>query len=130
MRKTIAVIALFAVSLPCFSADVCIDSPEYKNSSAIAKAANSDRAAQIGKAVEFLQKTKGLNFDQALKEVVRFTSPETVAYDNDLKGIGEKIQSMKPQSTEECTELIKQQRNYEAVGKEKIDFIVTKIMGK
>jgi hypothetical protein len=127
MKNALTAITLFAVSLPCFSED-CFDSPEYKNSVAIAKAANSERAAQLGKAVDFLGKAKGLNFDQALGEVMRFSSPETIAYDKALSEVGEKIRPMKPQSSEECAELIKLQRQYEAIGKEKVQFVVTKVM--
>jgi hypothetical protein len=127
MKNVLIAVTLFAVSAPCFS-EGCFDSPEYKNSVVIAKAANSERAAQLGKAVNFLTTTKGLNFDQALGEVMRFSSPETVAYDKALSEVGEKIRPMKPQSPEECSELIKLQRQYEAIGKDKIQFVVSKII--
>lgn len=127
MKKFLAAVMLFAVSLPCFS-EGCFDSSEYKNSVAIAKAANSERAAQIGKAVDFLTTTKGLNFDQALGRVMRFSTVETVAYDKALKEVGEKIRLMKPQSPEECSELISLQRQFQAIGKDKVQFVVSKII--
>ena len=65
MKNALVAIAIFSVSFPCFS-EGCFDSAEYKNSIAIAKAANSEMAAQLGKAVNFLGKSKGLTFDQAL----------------------------------------------------------------
>jgi len=105
----------------------CFDSFEYKNSVAIAKAANSERAAQLGKAVNFVTTTKGRNFDQALGEVVRFSTPETVGYDKAPSEVGEKIRPMKSQSPEECSELIKLQRQYVAIGRDKIQFIVSKV---
>lgn len=129
MKNTLAAVILFAVSVPCVSAG-CFDSVEYKNSAELAKLANSERAAQLGKAVDFLGKTKGLTFDQALGEIMRFSTPETIAYDKALSEIGEKIRPMKPQSPEECTDLIKLQRQYESIGKEKIQFVVAKIMGQ
>lgn len=127
MKNLLVAITLFAVSISCFS-EGCFDSPEYKDSVAIAKAANSEMAAQLGKAVDLLGKSKGRNFDQALGDVMRFTTSETVAYDKALSEVGERIRSMKPQSVEECSEFINLQRQYESIGKEKIQFIVVKIM--
>lgn len=129
MKTLLAAVALFAVSTPCFS-EGCFDSPEYKNSAAIAKAANAERATLIGKAVNFLITSKGLSFDQALVEFMRISTPETVAYDKALSEFGEKIRPMKPQSPEECSELIKLQRQYEAIGKDKVQFVVSNIIGQ
>jgi len=127
MKNLLAAVMLFTISAPCFS-EGCFDSSEYKNSVAIAKAANSENAAQLGKAVNFLTTTKGLDFDQALGQVMRFSTPETVAYDKALSEVGAKIRPMKPQSPEECSELIKLQRQYEAIGKDKIQFVVSNIV--
>jgi len=104
---------------------------EYKNSGALAKAANAEGSANIEKAVTFLRKNKGISFDQALKEVMQLgNSPEGIAYDKTLKEIGEKIAQIKPASSEECAALIKLQREYEAVGKAKVDSIVLKVVGQ
>jgi len=125
MKNVLAVATLFLFSAPCFS-ESCFDSSEYKNSALVAKAANTENAAQLGKAVDILMATKNLNFDQALKQVMRYSSPETAAYDKALSEVGEKIRPMKPQSPEECSEFIKLQRQYEAIGREKIQFVVSK----
>lgn len=59
---------------------------------------------------------------------MRFSTPETVAYDKALSEVGERIGPMKPQSPEECSELIKLQRQYEAISRDQIQFIVNRIM--
>jgi hypothetical protein len=127
MKHLFIAVMLLVISIPCFS-ESCLDSPEYKNSVVIFKAAISENAIQLEKAVDFLSMTKGLSFNQALGEVMRFSTPETVKYDKLLNEIGEKIRPMNPQSPKECSELIKLQREYEAIGKDKIHFIVNKIM--
>lgn len=129
MKNILAAVILFAASFPCFS-QVCFDSPEYKEGETIAKAANSDAAAQLGRAVDFLMTTKGLNSDQALREIMRFSTPETLAYDKALAEVGAKIGPMNPQSPEECAELIKLQRQHVAIGKEKIRYIIDKVVGR
>ena len=129
MKMLLAATTLFAISAPCFSAS-CFDSPEYKNSVATAQASNAEMSAQIGKAVDFLTTNKGLDFDHALGEVVHFSTLETVEYDRRLNEVGAKIKQMNPQSPEECSELIKLQRQYEAIGREKVQFIVSKIVGQ
>jgi flagellar biosynthesis/type III secretory pathway M-ring protein FliF/YscJ len=96
----------------------------------IAKAANSEGAVQVEKAVNFLTTEKDLDFDQALREILRFSTPETIAYDKALSEVGEKIRPMTPQSPEECSELIKLQRQYESIGRDKIQFIIKKIVGQ
>jgi hypothetical protein len=127
-KAVIVIVLVFGMfSAPCFS-ESCFDSSEYKNSIAIAKAANYENAAQLEKAVNFLTATKGLSFDQALGEIMRFSAPETVTYDKMLNEIGKKIKSMKPQSFEECSELIALQRQYEAIGRDKMHFIVSRII--
>ena len=128
MKSVLASVILFLASAPCFS-ESCVDSQDYKISVAIAKAANSEGAAQVEKAVNFLAKKKNLNFDQALGEVLRISTPETIAYDKALSEVAEKIQPMKPQSPEECSELIKLQRQYESIGRDKFQFIVNQITG-
>ncbi|MFC5476376.1 hypothetical protein [Paraherbaspirillum soli] len=130
MKNKIIAAALIAVSVPCFAFN-CFDSAEYKDSLSIAKEANGETGRQIGIAVEFLKENKGIDFNQALKEVTQLPpTPETVAYDNALKEVSRKIQIMKPQSAEECTDLIKLQREYEAIGKNKIQFIVNEVLGQ
>jgi hypothetical protein len=127
MKRTFVTISMLALSIPCF-ANECFDSPEYKKSSSIAQEANRENGEQLGKAVSFLEKSKGISFDQALKEVMQLQStPEIVAYDKALKEVGDKIRPMKPQSSEECAQLIKLQREYESIGKDKIQFILNKV---
>jgi hypothetical protein len=128
MKNRMIGIALIAMSVPC-SAYSCFDSDEYKDSLKIAKDANHERANEMGVAVAFLEKTQGLDFDQALKEVMQQkATPETLAYDEELKNLGAKIQASKLQSPTECTDLIKLQREYENVGKNKIQAIVNEIL--
>jgi hypothetical protein len=129
MKSALASVMLFVASAPCFS-ESCFDSQDYKNSAAITKAAHSEGVAQVEKAVNFLTETKNLNFDQALREVLRFSTPETIAYDKALSEVGEKIRPMTPQSPEECSELIKLQRQYESIGRDELQFIVNKIVGQ
>jgi hypothetical protein len=129
MKIVFASIAFSAISITCF-ANNCFDSSEYKNSASIAKASVRENGAQLGKAVAFLVKNKNISDEQALQEVMRINTQETIAYDKALKEIGEKIRPMKPQSPDECSDLIKLQREYESIGKEKIHFIVNKIIGQ
>lgn len=125
MKFVLASVMLFVASAPCFS-EGCFDSQDYKSSMVIAKAANSEGAVQVEKAVNFLTTEKDLDFDQALREILRFSTPETIAYDKALSEVGEKIRPMTPQSPEECSELIKLQRQYESIGRDKIQFIIKK----
>ncbi|MDR1007990.1 MAG: hypothetical protein LBL65_05450 [Campylobacteraceae bacterium] len=126
IKNLLAMVILFTVVTPCFSEN-CFDSSEYKNSSADFQASMSESAAQLEKIVDFLIMIKGLNFDQALKEVMDFSTPETIAYDKALDEIGKKIRPMDPQSPEECLELIKLQKQHRDIGKDKVHFIVNKI---
>lgn len=129
MKKHLLFCTFLFASTAGFSFN-CFDSPEYKQNRERYSASNGERSAQLGKAVGFLEKTKGLNFNQALAEITRFSSPETLAFDNKLKEVADKIRSVKPQTPEECNELIKLQKQYQSIGKEKIDFIVFTFTGQ
>ncbi len=129
MKKLFVVIAVSALSIPCFAND-CFDSSEYKNSASIAQASIRENGTQLGKAVAFLVKSKNISDEQALREVMQINSLETIAYDKALKEIGDKIRPMKPQSPEECADLIKLRREYESLGSDKIHFIVNKVIGQ
>lgn len=129
MKSVFASLMLFLACAPCFS-ERCFDSQEYKSNFAMRQAANAEGAAQVEQAVHFLTTNKNLSSERALEEVLRFSTPETIAYDKTLAELGEKIRPMNPQSFEECSELITLQRQYRAIGRQKIQFIVNKIAGQ
>jgi hypothetical protein len=127
MKHLVAAVTLCAVAIPCFS-QACFDSVEYKESAATSKAANSENAAQLEKIVDSLTTAKGMTFDNALAEVMRFSTAETVAYDKALSEVSAKIRPMKPKTPDECSELIKLQTQYRAIGRDKIQFIASKFI--
>ena len=128
MANKFITILLACISLPCFAYD-CINSSEYNESVEIAKKSHRELENRVSVGVDFLMQTKGINFDQALKEFMeRGKSPEALTYDEALKKLGEKIQAFKTQSPENCAYLIKLQREYEKIGNKKIEFVVNEIL--
>jgi hypothetical protein len=129
MKKSLVALMLIEFSLPCLAAD-CMDSDEYRESVAIAEAAFAESSVQLGQIRDFLMKTQGLDADQSLGEMLRFSPPEAEVYDNEIDDIGEKIKSLDPWTLEKCAELIKLQRRYEAVTKAYYQFMVDSIIGR
>ena len=127
MKSLFTAFTIIAFSSTSF-AEGCFESPEYKANVEITKAAKAEEASQIEKAVNFLVKHKGLSAYQAFGEIMRFSSTETLVYDMARNGISETIHSIKPESPEDCSELINLQKQLDAISKDKIQFVVNKII--
>lgn len=120
---------LLVVSIPAFSYD-CYESAEYKESVAIAEASVHAGGRLLGVGVGILKETKGLGPDDALRAMLQYSdTPEAREFDRQLKLVADKIKGLKPRSPEECSALIKLQREYELIGRSKITFLIAKGTG-
>lgn len=127
MKRTFILLALSLTSTLSF-AQRCFDTPEYKASSDALATHLSQNSEQIKLATGFLVLQKKISVNAAIKEVVGFSSPETIAYDKKLEEVALKIKNIQPdQSPQACLNLIETQKEYRKIGDEKVTFIVNKI---
>ncbi len=120
-----------ATHASCFAYD-CNDSDLYQNGQHELALLRQTNSAQLARAVEFVQKAKGADFNAALQEVMQTAgSPsQTRIYDDQLNELGAKIKEAKHDSPQACEELLKLQRQHAHVGQEKIGFIVKLVTGE
>ncbi|AJC20982.1 hypothetical protein [Pandoraea pulmonicola] len=126
----LAICTGLAVQATAFAYD-CNDSAAYQSGQRELALVRSAVTAQMGWAVEFVQKEKGVSFDAALREVMQAGGlDQTRLYDDQLDELGAKIKNAKHDSPQACEALLLLQRQYAYIGQQKMDFVAKLVTGE
>lgn len=130
ISNLLAVCVGLGVHATAFAYD-CNDSADYQKGQRELALVRDAVTAQIGRAVEFVQKEKGVGFDAALREVVQATrDDQTRAYDGQLDELRVRIRDTKIDSPQACEALLVLQRQIAHVGQQKTEYVVKLVTGE
>ncbi|MDR2874301.1 MAG: hypothetical protein LBV44_00015 [Methylobacillus sp.] len=125
----IAVVAL-VIGAPVLAYD-CNESEAYRKGWHELDLIRQVSTAQLGTAVEFIQKQDGTDVNTALKKIMRMALPEeTKLYDEQLARLRAQIKSAPTDSPQACDALLTLQLQYTYTGQQKIDFITKHVTGE